>query len=111
MYLEFFITMNLKQAISVNLKHLRESTKLSQEAFAKKCGMHQRAYGRLENGENWQHLESLHKIAVANDLNVWQLLIPNLDISNPPLLSTESAIQKEFYDKIKAAALGLSKLP
>jgi transcriptional regulator with XRE-family HTH domain len=74
----------LKNIIAYNLKNLRLSQNLSQEAFAKKCGMMQRAYGRLENAENWQHLESLERIAVANGLSVWQLLLPNVDITDPP---------------------------
>jgi transcriptional regulator with XRE-family HTH domain len=74
----------LKNTIANNLKNLRLSQDMSQEAFAKKCGMMQRAYGRLENAENWQHLESLERIALANGLNVWQLLLPNIDITNPP---------------------------
>lgn len=94
--------MNLKEIISKNLKSLRAKSQLSQEEFAKKFSMQQRAYGRLENGENWQHLESLEKIASANDLHVWQLLLPDLDISNPPMLAKDSDKQKVFYDKIKA---------
>ncbi len=74
----------LKNIIASNLKNLRLSQNLSQEAFAKKCGMMQRAYGRLENAENWQHLESLERITVANGLSVWQLLLPNVDVTNPP---------------------------
>jgi transcriptional regulator with XRE-family HTH domain len=74
----------LKNTIANNLKNLRLSQNLSQEAFAKKCGMMQRAYGRLENAENWPHLESLERIALANDLSVWQLLLPNIDITSPP---------------------------
>jgi transcriptional regulator with XRE-family HTH domain len=101
--------MNLKDIISANLKALRAHTQLSQEEFANKAGMQQRAYGRLENGENWQHLESLDKICKAYDLHVWQLLLPKLDITNPPMLAKDSAKQKEFYDKIKEAAKEISK--
>ena len=63
--------LDLQEVIGNNLKVLRLSTNLSQEAFAKKCGMMQRAYGRLENAENWPHLESLEKIAHTNGLQVW----------------------------------------
>ena len=95
--------MNLKEIVSKNLKALRLQSQLSQEEFAKKSGMQQRAYGRLENGENWQHLESLEKIASANSLEVWQLLLPDLNITNPPMLSIDSEKQKLFYDKMKEA--------
>lgn len=93
--------MNLKEIISKNLKALRDKSELSQGEFAAKFGMHQRTYGRLENGETWQHLESLEIIAKAHDLHVWQLLLPNLDISNPPMLAKDTEKQKVFYDKIK----------
>lgn len=101
--------MNLKEIISANLKALRSHSQLSQEEFAKKAGMQQRTYGRLENGENWQHLESLDMISKAYDLHVWQLLIPNLDITNPPMIAKDSDKQKEFYAKIKEAAKELAK--
>jgi transcriptional regulator with XRE-family HTH domain len=101
--------MNLKEIISKNLKALRNKSELSQEEYAAKFSMAQRAYGRVENGENWPHLETLEKIALYNGLEVWQLLISNLDISNPPMLAKDSAKQKEFYDRIKEAAKELSK--
>ncbi len=101
--------MNLKEIISANLKALRAHSQLSQEEFAKKAGMQQRTYGRLENGENWQHLESLDMICKAYDLHVWQLLIPKLDVTNPPLIAQDSEKQKEFYARIKEAAKELSK--
>ena len=99
---------SLKLIVAQNLRKLREARDESQTSFAKKCGMAQRVYGRLENGENWQHLESLEKIAHTYDLQVWQLLLPNFDPQNPALLRQASEKELAFYEKIKAAAKELS---
>lgn len=95
--------MTLKEIISKNLKALRTKSELSQEEYAAKFGMAQRAYGRIENSENWAHLESLEKIALYNGLEVWQLLIADLNIINPPMLESESKKQKAMYSKIEEA--------
>jgi transcriptional regulator with XRE-family HTH domain len=99
---------SLKIIVAQNLQKLREAHDETQTNFAKRCGMAQRVYGRLENGENWQHLESLDKIARTFDLHVWQLLLPDFDPKNPALLRKASDKELAFYEKIKAAAKELS---
>jgi transcriptional regulator with XRE-family HTH domain len=100
---------SLKLIVAANLKKLREANDENQSGFAKKCGMAQRVYGRLENGENWQHLESLEKIAKTYELEVWQLLLPEFDPHNPALLRKASERELAFYEKIKEAAKELTK--
>jgi transcriptional regulator with XRE-family HTH domain len=99
---------SLRLIVASNLKKLREANNETQSGFAKKCGMAQRVYGRLENGENWQHLESLDKIARTYDLQVWQLLLPEFNPSNPPLIRKASDKELAFYEKIKDAAKELN---
>lgn len=86
--------------ISSNLKALRESTGLNQTAFAAKCGLQQRAYGRIENGESTAHLEMLEQIAKKNDLEVWQLLVKDFNPSNIPVLKLAPEVEQKFYEKI-----------
>jgi transcriptional regulator with XRE-family HTH domain len=99
---------SLRLIVARNLKKLREANDENQSSFAKKCGMAQRVYGRLENGENWQHLESLEKIAKTYELEVWQLLLPEFDPKNPALLRKASEKELAFYEKIRAAAKELN---
>ena len=63
--------MDITEVITANLKALRESTGLNQTAFAKKCKLQQRAYGRIENGESVASIPMLEAIALHNDLQVW----------------------------------------
>jgi transcriptional regulator with XRE-family HTH domain len=92
--------MDIKQIICSNLKALRESTDLNQTKFAIRCGLLQRAYGRIENGESMAHLEMLEQVAKKNDLEVWQLLVPGFNPSNLPLLKLADEAEQKFYEKI-----------
>lgn len=98
----------IKETVAANLKKLRESHGLTVNAFAKHCGMKQSVYDRLEKAEVTQHLESLHKIADKCSINVWQLLVPGFDPSNPPLIKQPSSVELEFYQRIKDAARELN---
>lgn len=93
----------IRETVADNLKRLRESHDMSKAAFARYCGMAQPVYLRLESGELTQHLESLIKIATKCGLQVWQLLVPEFDPSNPPVLKHPSAKELEFYARIKQA--------
>ena len=94
--------MKLIELIAKNLKALEAYSKLNETNFAEKCKIHQRTYNRIVNMETLPKLDILEKIAQANDLELWQLLVQDLDISNPPVLQDISEKQKLFYDKIKA---------
>lgn len=98
-FLLFNAEMDITKIVCRNLVALRESTELNQTAFAKRCGLHQRAYGRIENGESVASLEMLEIIATKNDLFTWQLLTPSFHPKNPPVLKLPSDIEKAFYAK------------
>jgi len=92
--------MDIKQIICSNLKALRESTTLNQTKFADRCGLQQRAYGRIENGESMAHLEMLEQVARKNELEVWQLLVPGFNPANLPLLKLANEAEQKFYENI-----------
>lgn len=98
-----FDVSHIKETVAANLKRLRESHDMSKAGFARYCGMAQPVYLRLESGELTQHLESLLKIANKCGLQVWQLIVPDLDPSNPPVLKQPSQAEREFYDRIRSA--------
>ncbi len=101
--------MKLIELIAANLRALENVTKLNETQFAEKCKVHQRTYNRIVNMETMPKLDILEKIADANDLEVWQLLVDGLDVSNPPMLERDSEKQREFYKHIKMAAQELAK--
>lgn len=56
---------------------------------------------RIKKGDTAIGLNVLDKIAHFFDMQTWQLLIPELDPTNPPVFLTEN--QKEFFDKVKTS--------
>lgn len=59
------------------------------------------AIGRYLAQESSAHLDHLSKIAQAYDLHVWQLLYPNLEPANPPVLR-RTPTEEELYALLEA---------
>ena len=60
--------------MSKNLKILRASRGLSQEALADLVGLHRTYIGSVERGERNISIDNLERIALAFDISVSQLL-------------------------------------
>ena len=60
--------------LSKNLKILRASRGLSQEALADLVGLHRTYIGSVERGERNISIDNLERIALAFDISVSQLL-------------------------------------
>jgi transcriptional regulator with XRE-family HTH domain len=60
--------------LSQNLKILRASRGLSQEALADLVGLHRTYIGSVERGERNISIDNLERIAVAFDISLSQLL-------------------------------------
>lgn len=99
---------NLDIVVS-NLRALESASRLSETQFAARCKLHQRTYNRIVNKETIPKIDILELIAEANDLELWQLFIKDLDVTNPPILERDSKKQKEFYEKIKTLAKELDQ--
>ena len=59
----------------------------------------------MESGASIDQLDTLAKVY---GLEPWQLLVPNLDPTNPPMLATISKQQLEMLERIKQAAKELT---
>lgn len=68
--------MKLKNQVGIEIKKLRESLKLSQEAFAEKIQIDVTFLSGIENGHRNITLETLDKIMTALDSNILTKLIP-----------------------------------
>lgn len=53
-------------------------------------------------------LDHLETIAHLFGLHTWHLLLPNLDVENPPVI-LQSKIEQDFYAKMKEASKQLNK--
>jgi transcriptional regulator with XRE-family HTH domain len=63
-----------RATLSQNLKILRASRGLSQEALADLVGLHRTYIGSVERGERNISLDNLERIALAFEISVSQLL-------------------------------------
>jgi transcriptional regulator with XRE-family HTH domain len=102
--------MNVNEIIIKNLKAIQNNSDLNETQFALKCKIHQRTYNRIINNESVPKIDILEAIANANDLSVWQLLVPGVNPKNPPMLKEPSDKERQFYESIKLAAQQLAKL-
>lgn len=69
----------------------------SQAAIGKAAKVDQKTVGRILNKTNEPSLEVVGKIAKAFGLAAWQMLVPDLEPTNPPMLASESNALKKLY--------------
>lgn len=66
--------MSKADAFGRAVRKARVKRKLSQEAFAERCGLHRNAVGLLERGERTPNLDTIVQIAEALDLRPSRLV-------------------------------------
>lgn len=98
-----------RQILSENLRSLMDShAHLDRFAkIVKAGGPSNGTLDRIRRMESGCSIDELDKLAKVFELESWQLLVPNLDPTNPPLLAQVSQRQLEMYARIKAAAANL----
>ena len=69
--------MDIIKVFGLNVKHYRQMTGLSQEAFAEKCGMHRTYISAIECFHRSISLENIQRIAEALGVEAYQLLLEN----------------------------------
>ena len=69
--------MDIIKVFGTNVKHYRQTTGLSQEAFAEKCGMHRTYISAIECFRRSISLENIQRIADALGVEPYLLLQDN----------------------------------
>lgn len=69
--------MDIIRVFGSNVRHYRQMTGLSQEAFAEKCGMHRTYISAIECFRRSISLENIQRIAEALGVEAYQLLLEN----------------------------------
>lgn len=94
-----------KAVLSDNLKRLmdRPGQELTQAEVGKRGSIPQRTVGRIKNGEVEATLGNLQALGKAFGLQAWQLLVPDLDPSNPPMLRAMTDQERALYERLRAA--------
>lgn len=84
--------------------------KESQSALKRRSGVAQATIGRILRKEVNYRIETVAALARAFNLEPWQLLVPDLDPGNLPVLRAASAEEKALYARLRATVDDLSKL-
>jgi len=100
-----------RKVLADNLRRLLDSGSgpASQLAAKRKSGVAQATIGRILSGKSAATVKTIESIAHAYGLSAWQLLVPNLDPSNPPVLRAMSKEEQDMYDRLRQAAQDLAK--
>jgi transcriptional regulator with XRE-family HTH domain len=95
-----------QEVLGKNLAALmRRSPALSSpKKLAARIGSSKSTIERIRAGAVACQLDTLQLIAKAFELQPWQLLVPGLDPSNPPLLRHEDERLKALYASLKLAS-------
>ena len=93
--------------IAENLRALMTAAEMThkdgepnQSTLARACGADQRTIGRVLACELSPSVEMLEKLARPFGLHAWQMLIPELDPRNPPVV-VMSASERDFYRRLE----------
>ena len=66
--------LSARQRFAQDMRSIRQSKKLSQEALAARCGLHRTYIGAVERGERNISIDNIEKIARALDCSIHILL-------------------------------------
>lgn len=67
--------MDIIRVFGANVKHYRQMTGLSQEAFAEKCGLHRTYISAIECYRRSISLENIQRIADALEVEAYKLFL------------------------------------
>jgi transcriptional regulator with XRE-family HTH domain len=97
--------------VAANLQRLMAASAdcRSQAALARRSKVPQRTIGRILNKEVTPSLDVLEQLAKAFDLLPWQLLVPELDPRNAPVLRFATAAEEALYKRIVESAVELAR--
>jgi transcriptional regulator with XRE-family HTH domain len=97
--------------VAINLRSLiAASRQRTVNAWAVRNEMVQSTVNRIVNGTMDPTVSMLEAIAKKFGLAAWQLLVPDLDPEDPPVLRSASAQEKALFDKLKESMAELERL-
>lgn len=104
--------MDMKQVLADNLNRLMEHKygKDNQSALQRDAKVSQATIGRIMRMEVSAGIINIAKLARAFGLSPWQLTVPDLDPTSPPVLRKLNATEEEMYRKMKQAAIEIVNL-
>lgn len=92
-----------------NLQRVVAKSGLSTNAWAKKHGLEQTLVDRLLKNQDPQ-LSTIIRIAGVLDLEPWQLLVADLESTNPPIIRNATEAERQLWLKYDALIQELGHL-
>lgn len=108
--------MDIREVVAANVQTLIDYARDhdrpygDQKALAKKARIAMSTVARIRKAEVGVSVDVLEAIANAYGLSAWQLMMPNLDPTNPPVVCI-TASERALYRKLKSAAAELALIP
>lgn len=99
----------VKTVIAENLlKLMKMAGSKNPTAFSKVAGVDQKTVCRILDGEMSPTITVVEKIAIKFGLQAWQLLLPGLDPTNPPVFALTET-ERNLYEKLGDIAKEVSE--
>ena len=98
-----------RTVLAKNLKALMAHHETNQTGLGKRSGLAQSTVGRILKEAHAADVDTLEAVGKALGVTPWQLMVPGLDPANPPVLQNASPEEREFYERLKQAAVVLGR--
>lgn len=92
------------QALMCARPSLSSLAKVAAEAKRKGHTVSKNAVDSARQGTHAVNMDTLDGIARAFDMEAWQLLVPNMNPDNPPVLRSIGETEDEMYRRLRSAA-------
>jgi transcriptional regulator with XRE-family HTH domain len=108
--------MQIRAIVAANVQTLidyardRKQPFSDQKSLAKAAGVSMSTIARIRKQEAGTSVDVLESIAKCYGLQAWQLLMPNLDPTNPPVFCM-TATERDLYRNLKSAAATIAAIP
>ena len=108
--------MDIRTVVAANVQTLMDYARDrgqpcgDQKSLAKKAGVSMSTVARIRKREVGGSIDVLEAIAKCYGLQAWQLLMPNLDPTNPPVFCM-TATERELYRNLKSSAATIAAIP
>ena len=94
--------MDIRQIIAANLRALKTHYDLTNIQMARRCAVGEGTVNRAMSGTVGVASDVLQQLAQGFGLEAWQIMVQNLDPSNPPLICHNSPEEQALYNRLKA---------
>jgi transcriptional regulator with XRE-family HTH domain len=94
-------TNNLRKVLSANIKKYRNMEGISQEKLAEKTGLSEQLIKDIEGCRSWVSDKTAVKLAIALNVEVYQLLYPPVEANRLYPLRLPSDLLRKLKNEIK----------